>query len=113
MPAAPGVYAWFRDGACIYVGKASNLRTRLRAHRASTRDLSPSTLRATVAERELGVSRRFARQRPTLITAEQVDVVNRWLASCDVAWLTCPSAEVAEALERRLRASGLPPLNRV
>jgi hypothetical protein len=29
VPTAPGVYAWYRDGAYMYIGKASSLRDRL------------------------------------------------------------------------------------
>lgn len=113
VPAAPGVYAWFRDGACIYIGKATSLRQRLRAHRATSRDLSRSTLRASVGASVVGIPRSVARQRPSVMAAEQVDVVNRWLSECEVAWLSCSSADAADALERRLRIERMPLLNRM
>lgn len=112
-PREPGVYAWFRDGQCVYVGKASDLRQRLGTHLRTSIDLSRSTLRATVAERELGVSRTTARARPSVMTPEQVAVVNRWLADCDIAWITCPSPLAAAELERHLRRGRLPVLNRI
>lgn len=113
IPRTPGVYGWFRDGECVYVGKATNLRSRLSSHRSRSLDLSRSTLRASVAVRELGVSRRVARQRPTAMTPAQVEVVNDWLDRCQVAWLSCADATEAGDLERRLRAEYLPRLNLV
>lgn len=113
IPREPGVYAWFRDGQCMYVGKASSLRQRLSTHLRTSPDLSRSTLRATVAERELGVSRATARERPSVITRDQVDVVNRWLAECHIAWITCPSTLAADELERLLRRERMPVLNRI
>lgn len=107
------MYAWFRNGQCIYVGKASDLRQRLGTHLRTSADLSRSTLRATVAARELGISRATARARPSVVTPDQVAVVNRWLAGCDIAWITCPSAPAADELERLLRRERRPVLNRI
>lgn len=36
----PGIYAWFRDMECVYLGKASNLRSRLATHLSTSPDLS-------------------------------------------------------------------------
>lgn len=111
IPTAPGVYAWFRNDACVYVGTARNLRTRLSSHRATSLDLSRSTLRASVAVYELGVTRSYARSRPSVMTAEQVAVVNRWFDAAAVAWVECPTAEMAADLERRLLRTRVPHLN--
>jgi len=113
IPREPGVYVWFRDEQCMYVGKASSLRQRLSTHLRMSPDLSRSTLRATVAERELGVSRATARARPSVMTPAQVAVVNRWIAECDVAWITCSSPLAADELERHLRRERMPVLNRI
>lgn len=107
------MYVWFRDEQCMYVGKASSLRQRLSTHLRMSPDLSRSTLRATVAERELGVSRATARARPSVMTPAQVAVVNRWIAECGVAWITCSSPLAADELERHLRRERMPVLNRI
>lgn len=115
IPTRPGVYVWFHDGVAAYLGVArggTGLRGRLRAHLARTRDLSRSTLRASVAVAELGVDRRTARSRPPELTADQVSVVNAWLADCELAWLTTDTAADADALERALLANRKPSLNR-
>lgn len=31
-PSQPGVYAFFKDGKCMYVGESKNLKNRLRGH---------------------------------------------------------------------------------
>ncbi len=113
VPDAPGVYTWWRDGTCVYVGEAkTSLRSRLRAHLATGPDLSRSTLRRTVALEQLGIPREIAGRRPTQITQAQADVVNAWLRGCELAWVECASAAEAHALEASLRGLGLPPLNR-
>lgn len=115
IPAAPGVYIWFRDNEPVYVGEArgqQGLRGRLRAHRSTSPDLSRSTFRASVAVANLSIDRRTARLRPTVMTREQVSVVNTWIDACELAWIVCESADEAHALEKALRAEWLPPLNR-
>ncbi|MCX6402184.1 MAG: GIY-YIG nuclease family protein [Propionibacteriales bacterium] len=111
IPTSGGVYAWFQDDECVYVGKASNLRGRLGKHRSGSLDLSRSTLRASVAVKELGVTRKHARQRPSVMTADEIAKVGAWFAKARVAWVECPDADAADALERSLRAAWMPPLN--
>lgn len=114
IPAVPGVYTWWRDGNCVYVGEAkTSLQGRLGTHLGLGPDLSRSTLLRTVALVELGVPRAVAEQRPTVITQAQADVVNAWLRECEIAWLECGSAEEAHGVEVSLRAEWRPPLNRV
>lgn len=111
IPARPGVYAWFRDDECVYLGKASDLRSRLGTHLGSSLDLSRSTLRSWVAVRELGLTREYTRRRPTVMTNEQVAVVNAWIRSCDLAWTTTSSKEEAAMLESSLLSAWRPPIN--
>lgn len=114
VPTHPGVYIWFRDGEPVYAGRAKGnggLRSRLAKHLASGLDLSHSTLRASVAVRELGVTRAHARSRPTVMTSDQIGVVNAWLAECEIAWLVCSSVEETIALEDALIAEWRPPIN--
>lgn len=111
VPSQPGVYAWFRGGECVYLGKASDLRSRLASHLASSLDLSRSTLRSWIAVRELGLTREYTRRRPTVMTGEQVAVVNEWINTCELAWTTTGTKEEAAALESRLLRRWRPPIN--
>jgi hypothetical protein len=113
IPTTPGVYAWFQDGACVYVGKATNLRSRLGKHRSGSLDLSRSTLRASVAVAELGVTRQHARSRPTVMTREQTAVVSAGFERAELTWIESATPADAAALEDRLRAAWRPPLNRM
>ncbi len=116
IPTSRGIYIWFHEGKPVYIGEAKGkrgLRQRLGAHRATTTDLSRSTLRASVAVAQLGVTRQVARQRPSAMTVSQVSVVNDWLGGCEIGWIECASASEAHALETALRAEWLPPLNRL
>lgn len=114
VPSAPGVYAFYRDGVAVYVGRAGTrgLRRRLLSnHLSRSPDLSRSTLRRSVAA-ELGVATRAeAAVRPTQLTGEQAAPVNAWLAACEVAWIECVDANDAAELEKALRAEWLPRLN--
>lgn len=111
IPTRPGVYAWFRGNGCVYLGKASDLRSRLSAHLSTSLDLSRSTLRSWVAVRELGLTREYTRRRPTVMTAGQVAMVNSWLRECDLAWITTPTKEDAVSLESALLTAWRPPIN--
>ena len=111
VPELPGVYAWFRDDECVYLGKASSLRARLRSHLATSLDLSRSTLRSWVAVRELGLTREYTRRRPTVMTPEQVAVVTEWIQRCDLSWVTTTTKEEAALLEARLLSAWRPPIN--
>lgn len=116
VPVEPGIYIWFREGDPIYIGEARGafgLRGRVRAHFSKGRDLSRSTLRASVAVLLFGVERSVARQRPSVMDPGQIAVVNQWLAACELGWIVCDTPEVAHASERRLRDEWLPPLNRI
>jgi excinuclease UvrABC nuclease subunit len=111
VPARPGVYAWFQGEECVYVGKATRLRSRLNSHRRTSADLSRSTLRASVAVTTLGVTRAHARSRPSRMTAVELATINAWFETADVAWVVCETPDEADAFERRLRATWMPSLN--
>ena len=114
VPAAPGVYTWWRDGDPVYVGEAKvSLRRRLRDHLKTSDDLSRSTLRRSAALAELGIPRSESAARPTRVSQANADFVSAWLRGCEVAWVECVSGAEAHALEAALRAESLPPLNRV
>lgn len=116
VPAAPGVYAFYKNGTPVYVGRAlgrRGLRGRLLGnHLRTSPDLSRSTLRRSVAV-ELGVATRAeAAVRPTLLTQDQVEPVNDWLAGCEVSWAECATADDAAELEDALRREWMPRLNK-
>jgi hypothetical protein len=116
IPARPGVYAWYRDGEPVYSGRAtgtSGLRGRIWGkHLKYDDDLSRSSLRRNVCE-YLGIAATSkTRVRPTLMTAADVEPVNRWIRDCEVAWIECDTSEGAKALEKALHAEWLPALSR-
>ncbi|MFB9309793.1 hypothetical protein BJY17_000750 [Agromyces hippuratus] len=111
IPAQPGLYAWFRDGECLYLGIAGDLRDRLTSHRSASNDLSRSTFRSWVAVHVLGLDRATTRQRPSIVTDDQARAVNAWIAACDLAWLTQATREDAAVLESSLLAEQQPLLN--
>ena len=114
IPTSPGVYIWFRDCEPVYVGEAKGvqgLQGRLRAHLAIGTDLSRSTLRASVAVAQLGVTRAYARQRPSVMTDAEITLVNAWLTTCELGWQECATGPAAHELEVRLRSEWTPPLN--
>ena len=111
LPEDPGVYAWFRGGECVYLGKASNLRSSLGTHLGTSLDLSRSTLRSWVAVRELHLAREYMRRRPTVMTNEQVAIVTQWIRSCDFTWIISASGAEAATLEAKLLAAWRPGIN--
>lgn len=111
IPTTPGLYLWFHESECVYLGIAGNLKERISAHRSTARDLSGSTLRSWVAVELLGVERKITRLRPSIMTNEQVQIVNAWLAACEIAWITTDSRESAKILEDRLLGEHRPRFN--
>lgn len=112
IPAAPGVYALYRDGSRTYVGKATSLQSRIGAqHCGRGSAMTSSALRRNICQL-LGIapaadisSRRY---RPTSTDAERV---TEWLSQCEFAWVECASPSEALALETAMRAEFKPPLN--
>lgn len=115
VPDRPGVYAWFRFSEPIYAGKASGgggLRERVGKHLGVGLDLSRSSLRRNVAEHVLGVPTSVSRQRPSVMTSEQVSVINEWIRELEVTWLVFPNPGEAVAFERELLLEWMPPLSK-
>jgi len=116
IPTRPGVYAWYREAEPVYSGRAlggDGLHGRIwKNHLKTGNDLSRSSFRRNVCE-HLGIAPTSKTTvRPTLMTAADVELVNRWIRGCHVAWIECQSAAEAEALERELHAEWMPPLSR-
>ena len=117
IPTEPGVYAWYRSGVAVYVGKATGRQgLRQRAwgnHMARGKGaMSGSAFRRNVAEL-LGFGKpSLIKANPSVLTDAQVDAVNAWIRECEVAWFTTASSGAALALERDLKAELLPPLTK-
>jgi hypothetical protein len=112
IPTRPGVYAWYREGEPVYSGRAIGAGRIWKNHLKTGDDLSRSSFRRNVCE-HLGIAPTSKTTvRPTLMTAADIEPVNRWIRECEVAWIECQSAAEAEALEKALHAEWMPPLSR-
>lgn len=117
VPTGPGVYAWYRQGEPVYSGRAlggDGLHGRIwKNHLKTGNDLSRSSFRRNVCE-HLGIAPMSKTTvRPTLMTAADIEPVNRWIREREVAWIECQSASEAEAHEKALHAEWMPPLSTV
>jgi hypothetical protein len=115
IPGGPGVYAWFRSNDPIYAGKASGsggLRERLGKHLGTGLDLSRSSLRRNVAEHILNVPTSVSRQRPSVMTTQQVSSINEWIRQLEVAWLEFPTPAESVVFERELLGEWMAPLSK-
>jgi hypothetical protein len=117
IPKGPGVYAWYRKGKPVYSGSGTGADGGLQEriwdeHLKTGNDLSRSTFRRSVCEDLCIAPRSKTKLRPTLMTAADIEPVNRWIRECEVAWIECQSAAEAKALEDALHAEWKPPLCR-
>jgi len=113
FPDAPGVYAWYREGTAIYVGKASTLRGRVGgAHLSSSGDLTKSALRRNVAEHLAIASAADIKAKRVRPEASAVASVNAWVRDCEIAWIECESPAEAADLEDRMKREWRPMLTR-
>jgi hypothetical protein len=114
IPAYPGVYAWYRGGAAIYVGKAGSLRRRLWSnHLGRGQVMTGSAFRRNVAE-HLGIATaNEIKTKAYQPRDDQVRAVRAFIDACEVAWLVCETKLDAELLEREMKREWLPPLTRM
>lgn len=113
LPPDAGVYAIYRDGAAIYIGKAGSLRDRVWAkHSGRGKVMTGSAFRRNVAE-HLGIatasdiaSRRY---QPS---PEEVVRIRSWIEGCEIAWITRPSEPEAVKLETAMKDEWMPPLTK-
>jgi hypothetical protein len=113
LSSEPGVYALYRDGAAVYVGKAKLLSGRLwQNHLRRGASLTNSALRRNVAE-VLGIaSAADIKARRYLPTKAEALHVADWIRACDVAWIECATEADAEDLERAMKREWMPPLTK-
>jgi hypothetical protein len=109
----PGVYALYKDGQAVYVGKAKGLDGRLWSqHFRQGRSMTNSALRRNVAE-TLGIASsadiKARRYRPT---AEDASRVSEWIRAAEIAWIECESEGAAIELEDAMKVEWTPPLTK-
>ena len=100
-PAAAGVYVLRdSDGTALYVGKAINLRRRLRAHFSARRwrSLKPELSRVTNAEWTIVGSELEALLREAMLIAKLKPVVNVQIGSPDLSTRVVPGALVRDVV---------------
>ena len=114
IPMSPGVYALYRKGERMYVGKATSLRSRVGGqHGAKGASMTNSALRRNVCqllEIAAAADIKARRYRTTDTDAERV---TEWLAACEFTWIECASPAQALELETPMRGEFKPPLNRL
>ncbi len=110
----PGVYAFYREGVPVYVGKAGVLRSRLwRNHLRKSPSMTNSALRRNIAE-SLGISTAAEiKSRRYRTTPQDAVRVTAWLVECDVAWLECLDVTAALTLESELKSEFKPALTKI
>lgn len=113
FPEPPGVYALYRDGERMYVGKADCLRQRVwKSHSGRGQSMTNSAMRRNVAE-HLGIATAAdikARRHPP--TVEEAQRVRDWLEGCDIAWVECETKQAAKDLETDMKREHKPPLTK-
>ena len=114
IPTEPGVYAFYRDGVPLYVGKAASLRARLWTnHLRRGASMTNSAFRRNVAA-ELGIaSAADIKARRYTTTPADAGAVSAWIGACELAWLECASELDAVLLETALKAEAKPRLTKI
>lgn len=114
IPISAGVYALYRDGEPMYVGKAKCLRNRVwKNHGGRGLGMGTSAMRRNVAE-YLGIaSAADIKAKRHRITADEATRVRTWLDGCEIAWRECADEAAAKTLEAKMKAEYLPPLTKV
>jgi len=107
------VYAWYREGDAVYVGKADSLQNRLwKNHLGRGRVLTGSAFRRNVAE-ELGISTAGSiKSRDYQLDAAELASVRSYIMECEVAWLATDTPAAARDVETRIKREWTPPLTR-
>ena len=113
VPTEAGVYAWYRRGRAVYLGKAESLRDRAwKNHMGQSATMGTSAFRRNVAESlGFGSSADIKEQR-VILTPDELAAVRAWIIGCSVTWIVCPSTAAAVTLEARMKAEWMPPLTK-
>jgi len=107
------VYAFYRDGEAVYVGKAASLRARLWTnHLRRGASMTNSALRRNIAN-ELGIATAAdIKSRRYVTTADDAVRVSEWIGACELAWIECATELEAVGSETALKAALTPRLTR-
>lgn len=113
IPESPGVYALYRGGDAMYVGKADSLRQRVWSnHLGRGIVMTSSAMRRNVAEL-LGIaSAADIKARRYRSTGDDARRVQLWLSACEMTWLECPTAQAAQDLETAMKEEYKPLLTK-
>ena len=113
VPTDPGVYAWYRRGRAVYVGKADSLRDRAwKNHMGQSATMGTSAFRRNVAESLGHGSSADIKEQRVILTPDELAAVRAWIIGCSVTWIVCPSTTAALTLESRMKAEWMPPLTK-
>jgi hypothetical protein len=113
IPISPGVYAVYRDGCRVYVGKAADLRSRVSRHNGKGLGMRGSAFRRNVAQ-FLGIAEaNHIYKQVHRITADEAQAIRDWIEGCEVAWFERPTESEALAAETEIKAEFKPPLTKV
>jgi excinuclease UvrABC nuclease subunit len=113
LPPAPGVYAWYRDGDAVYVGKADSLKDRLGRHLGRGRVMTSSAFRRNVAE-HLGISTAaLIKSKAYQPDDDEVASIRAFVEGCEVAWVTTSTPADALHLETNMKLEWTPPLTKM
>lgn len=111
VPRDPGVYAWYRDGERVYVGKADMLYNRVWGnHLSHGRRPTQSAFQREVAELLGHGSAAAIKSGKVRLSGPQLTEVRTWILGCQVAWLVCSGVFAAGTVEGRLKAEFQPQL---
>lgn len=108
------MYAFYRDGEAVYVGKAASLRARLWTNDLRRgASMTNSAFRRNVAN-ELGIATAAdIKSRRYVTTADDAARVTEWIAGCDLAWIECATELEAVRGEAELKVELKPRLTRI
>lgn len=113
VPLSPGVYAVYRRGKRMYVGKAKCLQDRVwNNHSERGLTMGDSALRRNVAEHLRIAKANDIKKKLHRITEKEERRVRDWLDGCEIAWRECGDHAAAEDLETAMKAEHKPPLTK-
>jgi excinuclease UvrABC nuclease subunit len=113
IPLSPGVYALYRSGKPMYVGKAKKLQDRVwKNHSGRSLGMGTSAMRRNVAER-LGIATaNDIKEGLYRVSAEEAERVRAFLDRCEIPWRECATEAAAAKLETAMKREHMPPLTK-
>jgi len=113
VPRSPGVYAWYRQGGAVYIGKADELHGRAWGdHMGNGASMGSSAFRRNVAERLGFGSSADIKDKRVRLSPIQLAEVRSWILRCSVAWIECRTIAEAVELEKAMKREWMPPLTK-